>query len=167
MKSSAKLTAVSFFALTALAGASIAFSGCTVTSGKVDDIEGGTGNKDSATPLGDAADGSVPNACPGNTKETIGPIVSAACQAKLDSTCCAELVACFGFEISKTDAGAGALDCNGYTDCTDKCNSGPQADRVDCQKGCNLATPQGVQDAYGKIEDCINGHADVLAACQN
>ena len=168
MKSSAKWTAVSFFALTALAGASVMFAGCTVTSGKVDDIEGGTGNKDSATnPDTNTADGAVPNACPGNTKETVGPIVNAACQAKLEAKCCAQLTACFGFDISTTDAGPGALNCNGYTDCTDKCNAGPAADRVDCQKGCNLATPQAVQDAYGKIEDCINANPDVLTACQN
>ncbi len=164
MKSNAKWTAVSFFALTALAGASVAFAGCTVTSGKVDDIEGGTGNPkpDSAAPV----DGAVANACPGNTKETVGPIVSAKCQGLLEANCCAELTTCFNLDISTADAGPGALDCNKYTDCTDKCNAGPAADRVDCQKGCNLATPKSVQDAYGKIEDCVNSHPDVLAGCQ-
>ncbi len=96
--------------------------------------------------------------------ETVGPIVSAKCQGLLDSTCCAELTGCFGIDVST--AGPGALDCNKFTDCTDKCNGGPAADRLNCQKGCDLATPQNVQNAYDQIAACISAHPAVLAACQ-
>lgn len=167
MKSS--WTAVSFIALTALAGASIAFAGCTVTSGKVDNIEGGTSSGSSGTSGtsgSSGTDGAVVNACPGNTKETISPIVSKACQDLLDSNCCAELTTCFNIDPTTTDAGAGALDCNKFSQCVDKCNGGPPADKNQCQKECDLATPDSVQTAYDAIAACISSHPPVLTACQ-
>src|SRR4051812_18154228 len=101
MTLSAKWTAVSFFALTALAAGSFAFAGCTVTSGNPTDPEGGVGNPpnpDSGagadTSTGDSA---VAATCEGN-KQTSGDFVNAQCQAALNAECCAELKGCFNQE---------------------------------------------------------------------
>src|SRR4051812_13252550 len=117
MTLSAKWTAVSFFALTALGGATLVFGGCTVTSGKVDDIEGGSGNnttpdKDSGTPT----DSSTHSACPGNTKQPV-ILINESCQSALETACCAELTTCFNIVNDQDAAAGGTDDCNKYSQC--------------------------------------------------
>ena len=170
MSLSTKWTAVSLFALTALGAGSIAFAGCSVTSGSPTDVEGGT-----VTPTdgGGGTDTSVPedgstNSCPGNTKQT-APLVNAACQTALDSECCTELTGCFGLDVPA------ASDCNVYSACIADCKK-PLADGAapttqeisDCETMlCDANSPKTVQDAYTKLIDCASkpGSKSIMA-CQ-
>lgn len=173
MTLSAKWTAVSFFAVTALAAGSFAFAGCTVTSGNPDDIEGGTGtNTDSSTTPVDSStpDSSVVNACPGNTKQK-GDIVDSKCQLKLNEVCCAELTTCFNIVPDGTGGGP-TDDCNLYADCLTDCAK-PAADggvpstaEIDqCQTDiCDVGAPKSVQDAYAAITQCATVKAN--SECQ-
>lgn len=166
-----KWTAVSFFALTAVAAGSFAFAGCTVTSGDPDDFEGGTGNPpgDSSTAdtnTGDAStiDSSPPVACEGNN-QTSGPFVNATCQAKLNEVCCTELKGCFNLVIDADAGGGGTADCNKYADCVDFARAQPtQQEQEDAQKECDLNSPKSVQDAYDAITACATDKAN--AECQ-
>lgn len=157
MTLSAKWTAVSFFAITALAAGSFAFAGCTVTSGNPNDIEGGTG----ITPPVDSGttpvDSSVPATCSPNAQT--GDFVSAKCQAKLNSVCCAELKGCFNLVV-QADGGA-SDDCNTYSKCVDLAKTqATQADKEAAQAECDLGAPKEVQNAYGLIEDCATQKAN-------
>ena len=168
MTMSAKWTAVSFFALSALAAGSFAFAGCTVTSGNPDDFEGGTGNNppvDSSTGDSSTADSATDGGgavCEGN-KQTSGDFVNATCQAKLNAVCCAELKGCFNLVVDP-DGGA-TDDCNKYAACVDFAQKQPtQKEREDAQAECDLVSPKSVQDAYGAIEECAVNKAN--AECQ-
>jgi hypothetical protein len=166
----AKWTAVSFFAVAALGAASVAFAGCTVTSGTVDDREGGTGtNTDSGTSTGDSAtDSPVVNACPGNTRRTI-EIVDATCQAALDEECCAEQTACFNIVPDQDAAAGGTDDCNAYTKCIALCNGEPDDNKKQlCYGDCDAASQKTIADAYDALVACISNpaHTKSLTACQ-
>ena len=164
---SAKLTAVSFLAITALAAGSIAFAGCTVTSSPTN-IEGGSGNPpvtgdsstgtDSATPPGAAK-------CEGN-KQASGDFVNAQCQAVLNANCCTELKGCFNLEVDQ-DAGGATADCDTYVKCVDLARKQPtMAEQEEAQKECDLASPKSVQDAYDAIVKCASDADGGLSACQ-
>lgn len=163
MTLSAKWSAVSFLAFTALGAASVAFAGCSVTSGTVNDKEGGTiisPGSDSGT------DSATVNACPGNTKQTF-IIQSKECQAAAEVECCTQLKNCFNIDPATTDGGtADDLDCNGFFDCTDKCNKGADADKVACQNLCNLGTPDSIEDAYDAILACVTAGTQTNKVCQ-
>lgn len=169
MTMSAKWTAVSFFAITALAAGSFAFAGCTVTSGNPDDIDGGGGNnnnnnnQDSSAGDSSTTDSSTPATCEGN-KQTSGDFVNATCQAKLNAVCCAELKGCFNLVVNAADGGA-SDDCNTYSKCVDLARSqATQADREAAQAECDLGAPKEVQDAYDAITNCATEKAN--AECQ-
>ena len=174
MTLNAKWTAVSFFALAAMGAASMAFAGCTVTSGTVDNSEGGTGtNTDSGTTADSATDSAV-NACPGNTKQTT-KFINDTCQKLLESECCAELTTCFNIVPDTSDAGGGGTDdCNKYSQCIPKCRFKidgvtPETDETKigaCQDDCDLAAPKSVVDAYKAIETCVTNKPASNAACQ-
>ena len=119
MNSSAKTTTFTFLAAAAL-GAAV-FMGCTVTSGTVDDTDGGTqndddkdsgssGNNDSGTP---DTGGETCN----NTSQT-NMFEPAACQTCLESKCCLELNN--SFNIPNDDPN-GKLGCNDFKACLDDC----------------------------------------------
>jgi hypothetical protein len=136
------------------------FAGCTVTSGTVNDSEGGT----VTTPTPDSGTDSAANAaasCPGNTKQKAN-FISAACQAALDTSCCAELTACFDIVPVAGDAGGPTDDCNTFSSCIAACKSQP--DVATCENECNLAAPQDVQNAYDAITACATAKANT--ACQ-
>lgn len=179
MTLSAKWTAVSFFALTALAAGSFAFAGCTVTSGNPNDSEGGIGNPpnpdsstgtDSSTSDG-GTDSATPVKCEGN-KQTGGDLFSAACQAKLNEVCCTELKTCFDITLSPDDAGArGTDDCNKYSACIDACtrkaDGTPETDQAKvaaCDNDCDTLTQDPVVKAYEAIVQCATDKAN--AECQ-
>ena len=170
MTLSAKWTAVSFFALTALAAGSFAFAGCTVTSGNPTDTEGGTGNppnpdSGTGTDSSTATDSAVAATCEGNTQSS-GDFVNAACQAALNAECCTELKGCFNLVIDQ-DAGGATDDCNTYTKCVDLCRAEPDATKQQqCQTECDLGAPKAVQDAYDAITKCATDHPTSNAACQ-
>lgn len=173
MTLSAKWTAASFFALTALGAASFAFAGCTVTSGKVDDIEGGAGNPDTGPKADGGTDGPVVNACPGNTKQT-GKFINDACQSALESACCAELTACFNIVPSANADAGGADDCNKYSACIPKCRfkadgKTPETDDkliAACQDDCDALTQKSVITAYEAIVKCTTNNPASNTACQ-
>jgi len=177
MSSNAKWTAVSFFALAAMGAASVAFAGCTVTSGTPDNVEGGTNtNTDSGKPTGDSStgDSSTGNACPGNTKQTT-TFIKPACQKSLESECCAELTACFNIVPDTSDAGGGGTDdCNKYSQCIPKCSFKidgitPETDKNKigaCEDDCDLASSKSVITAYEAIVKCVTDKPASNAACQ-
>ena len=172
MTLSAKWTVVSFFAVTSVAAGSIAFAGCTVTSGTVTGDGGPTGseippdNGDAAVNPADAADATVINTCEGN-KQTSGDFFNAACQNKLNAVCCTELKTCFDIVPTMDDAGArGMQDCNAYSKCIDTCtkmtNGQPETDQAKisaCDDDCDALSPQTVVDAYKAIVDCATAKA--------
>ena len=170
MTLSAKWTAVSLFALTSVAFGSIAFAGCTVTSGTPTNEEGGTviTNPPPSGDSGavDAADAAVVNTCEGN-KQTSGDFFSPACQNKLNSVCCTELKTCFDIVPGNDDAGQPGSDCNGYSKCIDICTKKadgvtPETDQAKiaaCDDDCDsLSTPE-VIGAYKAIVDCATAKA--------
>jgi hypothetical protein len=172
----AKWTAVSFFGLAAMGAASIAFAGCTVTSGKLDDVEAGPGTKTDAGTLTDsstATDSPVGNACPGNTKQTT-TFINAACQSALETACCAELTTCFNIVPDQDAAAGGTDDCNKYSQCIPKCRFKidgvtPETDKAKigaCEDDCGLAAPKSVVDAYDAIAVCLTKSPAANTACQ-
>lgn len=167
MTLSAKWTAVTFSALTALGAGSFAFAGCTVTSGDPDNTEAGTGNNPPVDG-GGGTDTSVvtPVACTGNTKQTT-KFAPAACQAALDEECCAELTACF-----TTPTVAATQDCNVFVSCVDDCNKpvdggAPTEAEVDkcIADFCLSNSPTEIAEAYNKIIDCKEAKPKSIAAC--
>jgi hypothetical protein len=154
---SAKFTAVTFLAGSVLGAIALTGGGCTVTSGTVDDTDGGSSGssgdagKDSG---GDSSDSATPDAartC--SVPEQQGIIGSAACQACLDTNCCAEQQGCFAI---KADPGGTTVDCNAYVDCINVCNQKPtDQEKVDCYKDtCDATAAEGVSAAYDKIDTC-------------
>lgn len=171
MTLSAKWTAVSFFALTALAAGSFAFAGCSVTSGNPTDSEGGTGNP--PVDGGGGGDSSKSDAatatCEGN-KQTGGDLFSPACQAKLNAVCCTELKTCFDIVPAAADGGT-ADDCNKYSTCLDACtkkaDGTPETDAAKisaCQDDCDTLSEPAVITAYEAIVKCATDKAN--ADCQ-
>jgi hypothetical protein len=171
MSLSAKWTAVSLFALSAL-GAGLLAAGCTVTSGNPDNTEGGTGNNppvEAGASDTSTADTSTPgNACPGNTKQTT-KFAPAACQAATEKDCCNELIACFDIP-----GVAAAEDCNVYAACLADCakpaddGAAPTTQEIDqCQTDlCDTNSPSSVQMAHAALISCQTTKTDVSAACQ-
>jgi hypothetical protein len=175
MTLSAKWTVVSFFALTSIAAGSVAFAGCTVTSGNPTTGDGGT-EIPNQPPAGDSGGGGTDSAppavtCEGN-KQTSGDFFSPACQAKLNAVCCTELKTCFDLPAGTDDAGQAGYDCNAYSKCIDTCTKmadgvTPEPDQTKvsaCDDDCDTLTGTDVQAAYKAIVDCAVAKAS--AECQ-
>ena len=172
MSLNAKWTTFTFMALTAVGGASFLFGGCSVTSGKVDNTEGGVGNPPPPTPPpGDGgSDAPTVSACDGNLQT--GKFTPPACQAALEADCCTELKACFNATIDKSDAAAPQADCNAFFACLADCEKAlpdggtpTQAEIQQCQTTiCDEASPKNVRDAYDAITTC--GTAKANGVCQ-
>lgn len=172
MTLSAKWTVVSFFALTSIAAGSVAFAGCTVTSGNPVNDDGGTVIT-TPTPDGggdSGGDSSVATTCAGN-KQTSGDFFNAACQSKLNTVCCSELKTCFDIVPGQDDAGQPGQDCNAYSKCIDLCtkktDGTPETDQAKvaaCDDDCDTLTTTAVIDAYKAIVDCATAKAS--AECQ-
>ncbi|MDB4941003.1 MAG: hypothetical protein JWP97_537 [Labilithrix sp.] len=168
----AKWTAFSLFGVAVL-GAGLAAAGCSVTTGSDNGSSSGTvvtPKEDASTNPDSGADASTyVNTCTTNTRETIGPIVSEACQTSIDTNCCTTLSACFNIVTP-----SGVDDCNKFTTCIDSCNY--QADGVtpetdakkveDCQtKDCPALSQQDVVDAYDALTQCILANPSTKSAC--
>lgn len=160
MKSSAKFTAT-FLAAAAL-GTIAYVTGCTVTSGTVDDTDGGTSsNTDSGTSNSDTGTGT--NADTGTGTKTCnsggeGTFLNATCQACLDEKCCAEQTACYAI---KGDDAAGKVGCNDYDKCISNCTD--TGGQQTCYDGCDTTAQTGVKDAYDAIVSC--GETKCASAC--
>lgn len=156
MNSSAKFSAFSFLAAAALGAAAI--TGCTLSSGTVDDTDGGTWNndKDSGTPATDGGatdsgtDGGDTLTCESKQE---GEFISPECQSCLATSCCTELKTCF--DIAGDDD-EGLVDCNEYASCVDACGAITDAEEAaDCYETCDsIATDNGVVAAYDAILSC-------------
>lgn len=168
MTLSAKWTAVSFFALTAVAAGSFAFAGCTVTSGNPTTGDGG------GIPVTDPDSGVTTDSgaavCQGN-KQTSGDFFSPACQAKLNAVCCTELKACFDLVPTADDAGTTGSDCNGYSNCIDTCTKKTDGTKETdpmkvslCDDDCDALSSKNIIDGYQAIVDCATAKA--ASECQ-
>ena len=144
MNSSAKTTTFSFLAAAAL-GAAV-FMGCTVTSGTVDDTDGGTQDNDKDG--GSNSDTGTPDSggetC-SNTHQT-NMFEPAACQSCMESKCCLELDNCFKIP---SDEASGKFGCNDFKLCLDDCVK-PNED--------------GTEKTEDEINECYTECADTLAA---
>ena len=156
MNSSAKMTTVSFLAAAAL-GAAV-FMGCTVTSGTVDDTDGGTQNNNNNNDGGGGGNdsGSQPEtgteACQAPQPDT-AKFEPAACQSCYESKCCLELTNCFSLP---GDEANGKLDCAGFKSCLDDCAGKPAGqEQDDCITECtDVLAADGVVDAWRSLQTC-------------
>ena len=156
MKTSAKWTAVTFLAATALGAAAFAFSGCTVGSGTVND-DGSTGTPPTTppgTPPGTPPSGDGGATCEGNTQDTTKADFGADCQACLDENCCTELKNCFNQTAGTLDGGVAAADCNDYAKCILFCNNEDAGDPATCEQDCDTATTSAISTSYNDILTC-------------
>jgi hypothetical protein len=166
MTLSAKWTVVSFFALTSVAAGSVAFAGCTVTSGNPVDSDSGTPVKNpNPTPGTDSGTGDsavATTTCEGN-KQMSGDIVGPACQAKLNTACCPELKGCFDIVLAADPTGTRGTDnCDKYRTCLDTCEtSGNTGDGglMACDSDCVALTQDSVVEAYNAILMCAMTNA--------
>ena len=158
MNSSARITAVILLAAAALGGAVF---GCTVTSGTVNDTDGGTQIPDPTTDSGttdpDTGTGNTtPDSgatCAAASKQT-KPIRSAKCQACLNTKCCTAMTACY--DLPAPDASF-PVDCNAYQDCIrTECDENPNAG-ADCDELCKATAADGVAAAFEALEACGDG----------
>jgi hypothetical protein len=162
MTLSAKWSTVSLVAAMALGAGAFAFSGCTVTSGTIDD-DGGrvrpdSGQTDSGTATDSGTDDAVAPVCEGNAQTT--KLVSDECQACMDQNCCDELKGCF----NQTDV---EVSCNDYADCLAPCFAPGVEDAAACieERGCNDATDESIITAYEAMITCGGANDDCAAAC--
>jgi hypothetical protein len=138
-------------------GTTLAFAGCTVTSGTVD--KSPTDTPPTTPP--ETPPGTPPPTPPGATCD--GYTLSADnttdigtdCKSCLDTSCCTEMKTCFNLPAGTATGGGAGQDCNGYTHCIFQCNgqfgADPDAgaDLQSCYTDCDTLTSQAVIDAYG------------------
>lgn len=170
MNSSARWNRLSYFALAALTAGALAF-GCTVTTGEIDDPNGGKGSKvdkDSGTPDDDSGtttdpDATTPdpaNECPDSKQPDDFFIGSAACQACAEQNCCNQLTGCFSLDPGVDGEGNPNPTCRDYADwyedCAATCYETPDAgdDDIDaCVDECRIGNP-AIADAWEAVRNC-------------
>jgi len=158
MNASAKTTTFSFLAAAAL-GAAV-FMGCTVESGTVDDVDGGTQDndkEDSGSSTGTDSGAQPDTGGGGETCESpqTSKFEPATCQTCLEKSCCLELKNCFNLP---GDDANGKVNCDGFKDCLNDCAQKPAGqEQDDCIAECTdiLAAP-GVVDAWQSIQACAD-----------
>lgn len=156
MNSSAKYI---FSLLAAGTLGAVAFA-CTVSSGTIDDTDGGsnTPGTSSGTVDTDAGDaGQTGTTCSQLTYANT--IDSADCEACLEQNCCSETAGCWN-KADDTDAGQGKdLGCESYKnallDCDEKAADGvSQADIDECKRVSGTVTQDGVTPGYTAYQQC-------------
>ena len=153
MKLNIKWTALSFVACGTMAAGAFA---CSVSSGTVNDTDGGTSSTSSGSSSGSTTSSSGsssggtdsgPATCDNpRQKDKFSP---AACQECLDGKCCTELKTCFN--IVSPDGGT-TIDCNAYTDCVADCEN--KDGGTSCIGLCKSAAEPGVVDGEQAIRTC-------------
>lgn len=177
MNSSAKLTAISFLAASALGA--IILTACTVTSGTVDDTDGGsqedkdsgTGTtSDSGNTTTDSGDTDAGTAtCESKKRADLELIsTSAACQTCLAAKCCTQIQTCFAIP---EDTANGKTECNAYSDCIRNCVEDPENDTQEKLEACftdicDGTAAEGVPAAYINIEQCGNTSCNTECSTQ-
>lgn len=181
MNLSAHWTRFTFLGLTALSAGALAIA-CTVTTGNIDDFDGGTGsntktdsgsNGDSggATDTDSGSDGgTTPAACEGNTQtSTIG---SEACQACLNTQCCSQLVGCFNLDPGSSGDGGKNASCEEYYPYYEQCAADCETQNPDggtalddCIKDtCRAAAGNpAIADAWDAVHNCAE--TNCASAC--
>lgn len=176
MNLSARWNRLSFLALTALAAGALAF-GCTVTTGDIDDPDGGNGSntngKDSGGSTNDGSstdtdsstdqDSDTPNACPDNQQPEEFVIQSAACQACAEQKCCSQLVGCFNLDPGSSGDGDGGKNptCAEYAEYYEGCIADCATDNPDggdaydtcVTDTCRIGNP-AIADAWEAVRNC-------------
>lgn len=158
MNSSAKKTTLSFLAAAALGA--VVFMGCSVSSGTVDDTDGGTQNNDkdagnnNNNDSGQQSETGTGDKCESTQPET-AKFKPEACQTCLEKSCCLEIKNCFSLP---GDADNGKLDCAGFKDCLDDCSAKPAGqEQDDCIKECtDTLAAAGVVDAWQSLTACTD-----------
>ncbi|HVJ93531.1 MAG TPA: hypothetical protein VM580_27205 [Labilithrix sp.] len=164
MNSSAKISAFSFLAATALGA--LLFAGCTVTSGTVDDTDGGTSNNNNNKQDGGSSDdggsdgGDIDAGPTCDNPNQQGYFISESCQACLEAKCCSQLTTCYGLP---GDEANGKLDCNQYDECISDCGGKSGDELQACYADCDSLAADGVQTAYEAIESC--GETSCVSEC--
>jgi hypothetical protein len=132
------------------------YTGCTVTSGTVDDFDGGSGTTlDSGSPTSDAStgdggvEGNVGTVCKSAQKSQI---IDDTCQLCLEQKCCTQLKGCFDLPASD------GVSCDEYGACVDqfKCevlDPAVDAGSTTCD-GCRSGAATGVPAGYNNIVMC-------------
>lgn len=154
--------------LAVFAASGLVYTGCTVTSGTVDD-DGGivrptsdSGTDGSTNTDGGGTDAATDSGGQGCTqlKSTEKITQSTRCNTCLENKCCSQLVGCLDL------ADAGAVTCKQYDQCVGSCID--QADGGDPQtcidQQCNLASSTEVQNAHKAVVTCANTSCN--AECQ-
>lgn len=162
MKLHAKWSTLSVLAMMAFGSGAAVYTGCTVTTGTVDDIDGGSGTptKDGGTSTSDsgtAGDGGVVGtACqPLNQKQQL---IDEACQSCLEQKCCTQLQGCYNAPAGSN----GEVDCDTYAQCVDQggCETDPAKPSSDSDAGalvcdgCRSATTPAVVSGFNEIAKC-------------
>ncbi len=166
MKLHVKRSTASFLAAMAFGSGAAVYMGCTVTSGTIDDDNGGTGTRfDAGTDAGDGGTTTTnPDAAPVGTvcqdlkqKEQL---VGDACQACLETTCCAQLKGCYNVVPPDNTT----VDCDTYARCVGPSEGGgndctvldPAQDAgADCEL-CRTAAAPGVVEGFNAIFTCAS-----------
>lgn len=167
-----KMTSIAFFTVAMGVGA-VAFGGCTVTSGTVND-DGGVGSSGTSGTSGTGTSGTSGTSgtpteagatCEGN-KQTV-KIINDTCQACLNANCCTELKGCFNIDTSTAaDGGFVPDNCDKFTTCI--ANSKTEQDQQDCVE----VSTKEVVDAYDKLFDttdatsCLGRNKACADACK-
>jgi hypothetical protein len=156
---------LSGLSLAAFAAAGLVYTGCTVTSGTVDD-DGGivrpdSGTSDATTEGGGGTDGGT-DATTAACSQLKSPEVlgSAACNACLKDKCCTEMVGCLDVDVP--DGGVACLD---YDQCVRDCDKQDASTAQQCVTDiCNLAASPAIQTGHTALIGCAN--TNCTQACQ-
>jgi hypothetical protein len=149
MKTSAKITTVTFLAALALGAASLT-GGCTVNSTSSTDTDGGTSSSGGSSSGGSSgtttSDGGSDG---GETCDTANQTTKypAACQACTENNCCDKISACFD-----QDPGEAGVGCNAYAECVSTCEEGTDDNCIAEQ--CDIAVAPAVKTAFDILQQC-------------
>ena len=150
---------LSGLSLAAFAAAGLVYTGCTVTSGTVDDDGGivrptsdsGTdGGSNEGGGGGDAGSDAQTAACSQlKSNEVLG---SATCDTCLKDKCCTQLVGCLDVEVP--DGGVACLD---YDQCVRDCDKQDASTPAQCVTDiCNAAASAAIQTGHTALIACAN-----------
>ncbi len=172
MKFHAKWSTLSFLAATAFGMGAAVYTGCTVTSGEIDDFDGGTGTTIDSGTASDAGDaGTAADAAPIGTVcsglQQKAQLIDDACQLCLETTCCGQLKGCYN-----VTPGDGTVNCDDYAACVDEnsCELDPAKPSSDTDAGallcdgCRSAADPKVPPAFNEIFTCASQNCK--AACK-
>lgn len=154
MNSSAKI----LFTLVAAGALGAVAIACSVSSGTVDDTDGGSSSGKTSSSSGTVSDGgstsssgAVGETCP--TLTYASKIENDACDQCIRESCCTEAQGCLNHADNDD---AGALGCDGYGDQLAECDGDP--DPNGCKKVSKTAAQSGIPAAWDTYIACRANH---------